>query len=292
MMTTPASRLTPAPGTLRLTPARVLTLVIGVPLVLALIGWLGFSAVALVSQGSYHVSYVIGVRDGQLVAGVGGENGGGDLVLRPGPGHAARLTGTVQYNLIRPVLTQSTGTSGTNFDVNCRIPTGSCGLDATVEVPPQTAVTLSSGGGNMEVSGIEDVTLSSGGGDVAVSGPGGITTVDTAGGNLTASDLAGIVKFSTSGGDITGNDLAAPSVNVGSGGGNITMVFAQPPANLDITSDGGDVTLLLPHGTTAYRITSTADGGDESQSVPTSPQSQHTISVDSGGGNISIAETS
>jgi hypothetical protein len=292
MMTTPASRLASAPGTLRLTPARVLTLVIGVPLILALIGWLGFSAVALVSRGSYHVSYVIGVRDGQLVAGVGGENGAGDVVLRPGPGHTARLTGTVQYHLVRPAITQSTGTNGTNFDVNCRIPTGSCGLDATVEVPPQTAVTLSSGGGNMEVSGIEDVTLSSEGGDVAVSGPGGITTVDTGGGNLTASDLAGIVKFSTSGGDITGNDLAAPSVNVGSGGGNITLVFAQPPANLDITSDGGDVTVLLPRGATAYRITSTADGGDESQSVPTSPQSQHAISVDSGGGNISIAEAS
>ena len=117
----------------------------------------------------------------------------------------------------------------------------------------------------MEVSGIDDVTLSSDGGDVAVSGPGGLTTVDTGGGNLTASDLAGIVKFSTSGGDITGNDLAAPSVNAGSGGGNVTLVFTQPPANLDITSDGGDVTVLLPHGTTAYRITSTSDGGDESR---------------------------
>jgi hypothetical protein len=292
MMTTPASRLAPAPGTLRLTPARVLTLVIGVPLILALIGWLGFSAVALVSKGSYHVSYVIGVRDGQLVAGVGGENGAGDVVLRPGPGHTARLTGTVQYNLIRPVLTQSTGTSGTNFDVNCRIPTGSCGLDATVEVPPQTAVTLSSGGGDMKVSGIGDVTLSSGGGDVAISGSGGLTSVTTGGGDLTASDLAGVLKFSTSGGDITGNDLAAPSVNAGSGGGDVTLVFTEPPANLDIPSDGGDITVLLPQGTTAYHITGRADGGNDTESVPTSALSHNTISVDSGGGDITIAEAS
>ena len=114
----------------------------------------------------------------------------------------------------------------------------------------------------------------------------------TDGGDLTASDLAGVLKFSTSGGDITGNDLAAPSVNVGSGGGNITLVFAQPPANLDITSDGGDVTVLLPRGATAYHITASADGGDDSVSVPTSPLSHNTISVDSGGGNISIAEAS
>jgi hypothetical protein len=270
MMTTPASRLAPAPGRLHLTPARVLTLLIGVPLVLALIGWLGFSTVALVGQASYPVSYVVPVTAGQLVAGVGG----GNVTLRQGPGQTAHLTGTVQYDLIRPGVTESTGPNGTNLNVRCRIFVGSCGLNATLEVPAQTAVTLSSGGGDMKVSGIDDVTLSSGGGD------------------LTASDLAGILKFSTSGGDITGNDLAAPSVDAGSGGGDVTLVFTQPPQNLDITSDGGDITVLLPHGSTAYYITSSPGGGNDSESVPTSRLSRNTISVDSGGGDITIAEAS
>jgi DUF4097 and DUF4098 domain-containing protein YvlB len=288
MMTTPASRLAPAPGRLHLTPARVLTLLIGVPLVLALIGWLGFSTVALVGQATYPVSYVVPVTAGQLVAGVGG----GNVTLRQGPGQTAHLTGTVQYDLIRPGVTESTGPNGTNLNVRCRIFVGSCGLNATLEVPAQTAVTLSSGGGDMKVSGIDDVTLSSGGGDVAISGPGGLTSVDTGGGDLTASDLAGILKFSTSGGDITGNDLAAPSVDAGSGGGDVTLVFTQPPQNLDITSDGGDITVLLPHGSTAYYITSSPGGGNDSESVPTSRLSRNTISVDSGGGDITIAEAS
>jgi hypothetical protein len=288
MMTTPASRLAPAPGRLRLTPARVLTLVIGVPLVLALIGWLGFSTVALVGQASYPVSYTIPVTGGQLDAGVGGS----DVTLRQGPGQTAHLTGTVQYDLIRPGVSESTGPNGTNLDVRCRISVGECGLNATLEVPSRTAVTLSSGGGDMKVYGIDDVTLSSAGGDVAISGPGGLTSVDTGGGDLTASDLAGILKFSTSGGDITGNDLAAPSVNAGSGGGDVTLVFTKPPANLDITSDGGDITVLLPHGATAYHITSSADGGNDTESVPTSALSHNRISVDSGGGDITIAEAS
>ena len=253
MITTPAGRLAPAPGRLRLTPARVLTLVLGVPLVLALIGWLGFTTVALVGQASYHVSYVIPVTGGQLVAGVGGSN----VTLRQGPGQTAHLTGSVQYDLIRPGLSESTGPNGTSLDVRCRIPVGSCGLNATLEVPAQTAVTLSSGGGD-----------------------------------LTASDLTGIGKFSTSGGDITGNDLAAPSVNADSGGGDVTLVFAKPPANLDITSDGGDITVLVPHGATTYHITGSADGGNDSESVPTSALSHNTISVESGGGDITIAEAS
>jgi len=288
MMTTPASRVAPAPGRLRLTPARVLTLVIGVPLVLALIGWIGFSAVALVGQASYPVSYTIPVTGGQLVAGLGGS----DVTLRQGPGQTAHLTGTVQYDLVRPGVSENTGPTGTNLDVNCRISVGSCGLNATLEVPSQTAVTLSSGGGDMKVYGIDDVTLSSEGGDVAITGPGGLTSVDTGGGDLTASDLAGILRFSTSGGDITGNDLTAPSVNAGSGGGDVTLVFTKPPANLDITSDGGDITVLLPQGTTAYHITASADGGSDTESVPTSALSHNTISVDSGGGDITIAEAS
>jgi len=288
MMTAPASHLAPAPGPLRLTPARVLTLVIGVPLVLALIGWLGFSTVALVAQTSYPVSYVIPVTGGRLVAGVGG----GNVTLRQGPGQTAHLTGTVQYDLIRPGVSESTDPNGTNLDVRCRIPVGSCGLNATLEVPAQTAVTLSSGGGDMNVSGIDDVNLSSGGGDVAISGPGGLTSVDTFGGNLTASDLAGILTFSTSGGDITGNDLAAPTAYISSSGGNITLVFAKTPAKLEITSGGGDITVLVPHGTTTYHITGSADGGNDSESVPTSSLSRNTINVESGGGDITIAEAS
>jgi hypothetical protein len=288
MMTTPASRLAPAPGRLRLTPARVLTLVIGVPLVLALIGWTGFSTVALVGQASYPVSYTIPVTGGQVVADVGG----GNVTLRQGPGQTAHLTGTVQYDLIRAGVSENTSPNGTNLDVHCRISVGSCGLNATLEVPARTAVTLSSGGGDMKVYGIDDVTLSSAGGDVAISGPGGLTSVDTAGGDLTASDLAGILRFSTSGGDITGNDLTAPSVNAGSGGGDVILAFTKPPANLDITSDGGDITVLLPHGATAYHITGGADGGNDTQSVPTSALSHNTISVESGGGDITIAEAS
>jgi hypothetical protein len=279
----------PASGSLRMTPGRLLTLAIGVPVILALIGWIGFGAVAQVAQASFPVSYRIPVQDGQLVASVGS----GDITVRQGQGTAALLTGRVQYDLVRPTVTERNTASGAQMNVNCRVPTGNCGLDATLEVPPQTAVSLSSGGGDLSVSGVDDnVTLSSEGGDVAVSGIGGIATVDTGGGDLTAGDLAGILKFSTSGGDINGNGLSASTLSIGSGGGDVTLVFTKPPANLTITSDGGDVTVLLPHGGTTYRIASSADGGDDSESVPVSPSSPNLINVDSGGGDISIAEPS
>jgi hypothetical protein len=49
---------------------------------------------------------------------------------------------------------------------------------------------------------------------------------------------------------------------------------------------------MVPRGHTSYHIKSTLSGGNYSASVPTNDASRHTIQVDSGGGNISIAEAS
>jgi len=289
MTTVPVTGPRRAPGALRMTPGRWVALAIGVPIALVLIGWTGFSLVAQLGQASFPVSYAIPVQDGHLTASVGG----GDITLRPVQGSTARLTGTVRYSLVRPAISESTTASGTTIIVDCRIPAGICGLNATLDVPQHTAVRLTSGGGNMQVSGIEsDVTLDSGGGNVAVSGVGGIANVSTGGGNLTASDLAGILQFTTSGGNVNGNSLSAPQVTTDSGGGNVTLVFTKVPANLDIVSGGGDITVLLPHGSTHYAITSSSGGGNDSASVPTSSTSSNKIKVDSGGGNIAIAEAS
>jgi hypothetical protein len=274
------------PGTLRMTPGRWVALAIGVPVALAMIGWSAFSLVTGFGRASFPINTSIPVQDGHLVA----STGGGDITLHQDQARSGKawLTGTVQYSLVRPRLT----ISADGLHLNCRLPTGNCGLNATLDVPLDTAVQLASEGGNMQVNGIDSaVTLDSGGGDVAVSGVGGIADVTTGGGNLTASDLGSIRQFSTDGGDVNGNGLSAPRVTTESGGGNVTLVFTRVPVYLNITSDGGDITIVLPHGNTSYAITSNTEGGDYSGQVPTSKRSANTINVDSGGGNVSIAES-
>ena len=288
MTTMPATR---APrtsgGALRMTPGRRVALAIGVPVALALIAWSAFSLVAGIGQASFPVSASIPLQDGHLVA----SSGGGDITVHQDQARSsmARLTGTVDYSLVRPRLT----ISGDGFHLDCRLPTGNCGLNATLDVPLDTAaVNLASEGGNMQVNGIDsDVTLNSGGGDVAVSGVGGIADVTTGGGNVTASDLTRTLQFTTDGGDVNGTGLSAPRVTTESGGGNVTLAFTGVPVNLNIISDGGDITILLPHGSTRYAITYNTDGGDYSAPVPVSSSSRNTIDVQSGGGNVSIAES-
>ena len=275
------------PARLRMTPGRWITLLIGVPIALAFIGWSGFSLVAGIGQASFPVSTTIPVKHGRLVA----STGGGDITVHQGQlsAGAARLTGTVQYSLVRPRFT----VTDSGVSLHCRLPTGNCGLSATLDVPPRTAVGLTSGGGNMQVSGIQgNVMLDSGGGDVGISSIGGNADLLTGGGNVTAGDLGGTLTFTTSGGDVEGSGLFSRHVTLSSGGGNVSLVFTQVPDDIRITSSGGDITIVLPHGSTAYAISSQTGGGEYSASVPTNDASGNKIQVDSGGGNVSIAKAS
>jgi Putative adhesin len=286
LTTGPVTRPPRAPAALTMTSGRWITLMIGVPIALALIAWTGFSLLSALGQAHYPVSTTIPLLNGQLAATVNG----GDVTLRQdqAQGSTARLTGTVQYTLVRPRFS----VTGTDVSLDCHIPTGNCGFSATLGVPANTPVDLSSGGGNVQASGIQrDVTLDTAGGDVALSGIGGNADLSTGGGNVNAGDLGGIVNFTTAGGDVAVNDLFSPHVELQTGGGNVTLTFTKAPAYLNITSSGGDVSVVVPHGGTEYAITATTDGGGYSAPVPANAAaSAHTIKIDSGGGNVSITE--
>jgi hypothetical protein len=275
------------PARLTMTPGRWVTLMIGVPVALVLILGGGLSLVSNIGVASYHVDRAIPLDHGRLVASANGS----DLTVRQGQpsGDAAQLTGTVQYSLVRPDLTV---TDGTGFSLHCRLFLGNCGLDATLSVPPGTALDLTSGGGNMQVGGVQSaVTLTSDGGDVSLSGSEGAATVDSGGGNLNVSDLGGVLKFITSGGDVNGNILTSPKVILDTGGGNVSLTFTRPPANLSVTSSGGDITIVVPRGATEYAINKSTEGGDYGASVPSNDLANNKITVDSGGGNVSITRS-
>lgn len=279
-----------APGRLRMTPGRRAALALGVPLALILIAWTGFSFVSLIGSASFPIGQDIGVpRSGPLSL----STGGGNLTVRQGQGGTARLAGTVQYSLVRPDVTVVPTAAGAAIRVGCPvIAQGNCTLDATLAVPPRTAVALSSGGGDLSVSGIDsDVTLTSGGGNVAVSGVAGTVSVSTNGGDLTADNLARTLSFATNGGNINGTALTSPDVAAESTGGDVTLAFTEPPRRLVIQSNGGNITVELPHNNVGYDVVTSADGGNVSDDqVNISTRSPDTFTADSGGGDITITE--
>jgi hypothetical protein len=268
---------------LRMTPGRAVALAIGVPVLFALIGATGFSAIAGIGQASFPVRDTIPIRDSQVSAQVNS----GNITLRPvAAGPDALLTGTARYSLVRATVT----TSGSNVNFNCPLHVGNCVLDATLAVPARTGVSLSTFGGDVTVPRFTDepLTLNTDGGNVTAAALDGPVNLSTGGGDVTASALGGSLRAVSDGGNLNIQDMDSADANIQSGGGDVSLVYDATPDSLQVNSDGGNITLVVPPG--RYNLQTNDDGGSLSQSsaVVDDPSAANTIVLDSGGGNITI----
>ena len=348
-VTSPAGLPAPA-GPLRMTPGRWAALAVAVPVALALIGLTGFSLVSSAARGSYPFSYTVPVQDGGMALSVNA-NGAGHpssvTLRRAAAGSAARLTGTVQYGLFRPDVSEWTGPDisegigpdigpgstpvGAAVGVDCAgVGAGECGMNASLDVPARTAVTLWSNGGDIAASGFSSgVALSAAGGNITATNLAGNVQLDTGGGVLTADALTGTLvinaeggnvnagnwattgtmRVDTGGGDFTANGLtgdlllaaeggeiqatgvASAAASISSGGGDVTLAFSQAPQSLQIAAEGGNVTVILPPGSTTYNISApdTQGGNVSYPSSLASSASHRALIIDSGGGDITIS---
>jgi Putative adhesin len=269
---------------LRMTPGRWVVLALTLPVAIALIGWTGFSLVGLVAKGSYSFSYPVTVHNGQVNVNVNGDN----VTMRQAPGAAARVTGTVEYGLLRPGLTESNTANGTVLSVNCDGINSNCNVNDTFDVPTGTAVTLNTGGGDAAASGLTDTVklwtdggnvstsnmtgdlqFNTGGGDLTGSGlnsgPSGNLLLNTDGGNINGSDLTGDMQIATGGGDLTGNGFTGSNLQVVTDGGNVNVNAVNSP-HAYVQSGGGDVTLMFTQPPGNLQII--ADGGNVNVILP------------------------
>ena len=271
-----------------MTPARRIILLLGVPLSLTLLAWTCFAIISQASQGSYAVSYAP-VR---VTGGLDMNVYGGDVTLQGGvASSAARFTGsgTVWYGLNysgqRPTLVTAQTPTGTRINFTC--PDYNCALNSTVDVPPRAPVTVTSNGGNITATGISDATLQTGGGNLTVDGLTGNVSLNTD--NTPNGPYGG-------GGQVTGT-LAAQNVAVDSAGNSVDLQLTTPPSNLNITTEGGSVTLQLPAGY-RYRVDNIPEPPSQVQmtgpaqpaaiTVTTSSSSQYRIIVNADGGAVTI----
>lgn len=255
---------------LPLTRARRAALAIGVPLCLAFVAFTGLNMVANVGRASFPLDYSIPVSAGRVGVTV---SGGNILLQQVAGGGPARLTGTAYYSLVRPHLTRNVTAGSASFGYSCDFPVGNCGLDATLRVPRLTAVSVSTGGG-----------------DVTADGTTGAVTLSTGGGDVTVSQVAGNLTLHTDGGDIQATGVTAAQVTADTGGGNVSIAFTRVPRDVRVRTDGGDITITVP-GTASYHVTTQTAGGDINDSVPENSSSPNVITATSGGGNITIRQT-
>ncbi|MEP7025044.1 MAG: DUF4097 family beta strand repeat-containing protein [Actinomycetota bacterium] len=114
----------------------------------------------------------------------------------------------------------------------------------------------------------------------AASGLASRTQIDDQTGDVTLAGLSSPELTVQSGaGDITGTGLAVGGITARDDAGDITLSFARVPSRVQVICLAGDVTLVMPAGSTAYRVEALDSAGSVTVGVPTSPSATHLISV-------------
>jgi hypothetical protein len=275
-------------GRLPMTPGRAVALLLGVPIVLAVIAYNGYDLVLNVGKGSYPVSYSVPVAADGLTVNLGG----GAATVRGGTSAAgvARVSGTVTYHLGRASVSREAG----NLGLDCPwFDEGNCSLNATVTLPRNTPLTMTTGGGDLTASDLTGgARLSTGGGNINLTGAVGPLSLSSSGGDVTVSDVSGpTATISTFGGNDNGTGVAIPEVSARTYGGDITLKFAAAATldSLNVTTLGGNVTIIVPPGD--YHVIYNTDSGRPHVPIKNDPKSPDVINVTSEGGDISITES-
>jgi len=269
-----------------MTLGRRVVLAVGLPFALALIGWASFTAVALADMASYQVRVSVPVSGGQTRIVI--DNA--DAIVRPGSGDRVSVSGTLRGSLARPAFVWQSTAAGLTLHTHCWSWAGWCSLGYSVTAPGGLPLAVTDGSGDLNAGGFGGhVTLSSGAGNISASHLSGAIDLSDGSGDITAAGLdGGSVRLSDGSGDIAVTGLAATDVVGDNGSGNITLTFARVPRRVDVTSESGDITLVLPPGSTAYRVIARSGSGNTSVSVNTSPSSPYVIIASGGTGDITI----
>lgn len=272
---------------LPMTSVRWVTLALGLPVALALIGLSSLTAVALADQARYRVHVSAPASGGQARVMINNA----DVTVRPGPGDRISVSGTLRGSLSPPTFAWRSDASGLTLDSHCWSWAGTCSLAYDIAAPAGLPLMLSDGSGNLNVSGFAGhVTLSAGSGDLDASRLAGTISLTNGSGDITASGLdGGSVELSNGSGDIVINGLAATDVAGDDGSGNITLTFTKIPRRVDVTEASGNITLVLPRGPTYYHVEASSESGSTSVSVNRRPSSPYVITASSGSGNVTIS---
>jgi putative adhesin len=271
---------------LPLTKGRVLALVLGVPLVLALIAWTGLTEVAYAGLGSYPVRLAVPVHGSTVSLSASDA----DVQVTQAAGSQLRLTGKAEYSLIRSTVTWHSTPSGVVVSPHCHFFVGICSFSLRTVLPAGKRAVLSAGSGNLTLRGLTGpVSVGSGSGNVQANLLSSTVSLQDGSGDITGSALSGPqVTIKASSGDISIDSLASLDVVVSDGSGDISLTFSKVPSRVRVIDSSGDVALVLPPGPARYRVNATTSSGNRTVHVPTTSGSAHVITVSDGSGDISV----
>jgi hypothetical protein len=270
---------------LPMTKGRLLALLLGVPIALALIAWTGLTEVAYAGLGSYPVRLAVPVQGSTVKLSVGQA----DVQVTQAAGDTLRLAGKAHYSLVRSDVTWQTTPSGVIVSPRCHFFIGVCSFNFNAVLPAGKRAVLSDGSGNLALRGLTGpVTVGSGSGDVQADVLTGTVNLQNGSGNITGSALSGPkVTLRNGSGNIAFDSLESLDVVVTDGSGNIDLTFTKAPTRVRVSNSSGNVNVVLPRGV-RYQVNAATNSGNRTVSVLQTSAPDHVITVSDGSGNVSV----
>jgi DUF4097 and DUF4098 domain-containing protein YvlB len=215
--------------------------------------------------------------------------GHADVVVEAGAGPDATVDAVSRGSLRAPRLRLSVDGGDVHLAGGCGpVIFGRCRATLTVRAPAGAAVTVHSGEGDIQLSGLAGpVHVDAGSGDIDASDLTGTADLHTGSGDVDAHRLPGTATLASDSGDVTGEGLSGATVRASSGSGDLTLLFAAPPATADAETGSGDVALVVPRGV-AYAVDAETSSGNRVVSVDTSRRSDHALRVRTGSGDVTV----
>jgi putative adhesin len=271
---------------LPMTTGRRVALLLGLPVALAVIGWTGLTAVAYAGQASYPVRLAVPVHGSTVSLSAGA----GDVRVTQAPGSQLNLTGTAHYSVIQSTVTWHNTRSGVIVTPRCHFVAGNCSFDFHAVVPEGKQALISTGSGNVTLASLSGpVIAGTGSGDIRAENLPDAVSMQTGSGDISGATVSGAkVTLKTGSGDISITGLTGAHVIASAGSGDITLTFTKVPDRVRVDNGSGNVTLVLPPGSTPYQVNANTDSGGRVVTVPTNLASPHVITISDGSGNISI----
>ena len=234
----------------RATPGRVVTLVIGLPLMLAGVAWSAFAFVGGLARTSEHHHATYPWSGGNVTLNVGS----GDAVIRTSDVASVGVDYTEHYEFKRPTLQAASSASGLSLTSHCDsgILGQNCSINYTITVPKQAGLRLHLGDGDVNLQGV-----------------------------------AGSVVVQAGDGDIDGSGLLSKNFQVSSGDGGIHLQWAAAPSSVALSMGDGNIDLAVPNGSGPYAIRQSGSGGSDI-TVATDPNAAATMVLRRGDGDVHV----
>jgi hypothetical protein len=216
-------------------------------------------------------------------------DGRADVVVEAADGPDATVDTEAQATLHTPRLRLSVDGGDVHVAGGCGpVIFGHCRATVTVRVPDGDAVSVHSGNGDIQLSGLSGpARVDAGSGDISLNDLTGPADVRTGSGDVDAHHLTGAVKLNSDSGDVVGDDLSGATARAGTGSGDVTLVFSAPPATAAAETGSGDVSVLLPRGV-AYAVDAETSSGDRFVGVDRNARSDHSVRARSGSGDVTV----